>query len=469
VPEQPERIMSLAPILARIDQDIDPALDRLTRFLRFQSISTDPAYKTECARAADWLVDDLKDIGFVAAKRLTPGHPVVVAHGGNGGPRLTFYGHYDVQPVDPLDAWNAPPFDPRVEDMKENGKVIRGRGSSDDKGQLMTFVEACRAWKAVHGALPARICLLFEGEEETGSPSLRPFMEENADELRGDLAMICDTSMASPGVPSIATRLRGILKDEFIIHGPRIDLHSGLYGGPALNPLREMARIAASFHDDDGRVAVEGFYDGVDAISGELRRQWDNSGFDERAYLENVGLTRSHGEKDHSTLEQQWARPTLEINGLWGGYMGAGSKTVIPAKAHCKITCRLVGKMNPDDLLGKIRHHVEARLSPDARVSWSDDSEGSAAVVMNTARPEFQAARKALRDEWNREAVFAGMGGSIPAAAFFKEVLDMDSMLIGFANDDDAIHSPNEKYNLESFRKGIRSWTRILHAIANPS
>jgi len=461
--------MNLDTVLARIDRDIDPALERLKRFLQFQSISTDPAYRAECDRAADWLANDLKSIGFAAVKRPTSGHPIVVAHGGDSGPSLTFYGHYDVQPVDPLDAWNAPPFEPRIEDTEENGKVIRGRGSSDDKGQLMTFVEACRSWKAVHGTLPARVCLLFEGEEETGSPSLRPFMEENAGELKGDLAMICDTSMVAPGVPSIATRLRGMLKDEFTVQGPRIDLHSGLYGGPALNPLREISRIAASFHDDSGRVAVGGFYEGVEGISGELQRQWNDSGFDEQAYLEGAGLSRPHGEKGYSTLEQQWARPTLEINGLWGGYMGAGSKTVIPAKAHCKITCRLVDAMDPDTLRAMIRLHVEARLSPDARVSWSRDSEGSRAVVMNAARPEFQAARKALGDEWNREAVFTGMGGSIPAAAFFKEILGMDAMLTGFANDDDAIHSPNEKYNLESFRKGIRSWARILHEITNPS
>ena len=458
--------MTLEPVLTRIDQDLDAAVERLMDLLRIPSISADPACKADCDRAAGWLVEDLKSIGLVAEKRPTPGHPMVVAHGEGDGPHLLFYGHYDVQPVDPPELWNTPPFEPGIEDTPENGKVIRGRGSSDDKGQFMTFVEACRAWKAVHGGLPARITFFFEGEEESGSPSLAPFMKENAGELKSDLAMICDTSMVAPGIPSIASQLRGMLKDEFTIHGPRIDLHSGHYGGPALNPLKEISRIVASFHDDRGRVAVAGFYDGVHEISDELRRQWNNAGFDEKTYLESVGLSRAHGETGYSTLEQQWARPTLEVNGLWGGYQDAGSKTVIPAEAHCKITCRLVGDMDPAALRRKVRAHVEAQLSPDARVTWDTDPDGAAAAVMNTSRPEFEAARQALSDEWKREAVFVGMGGSIPVAGFFRDILGMDAMLIGFAHDDDAIHSPNEKYNLESFHKGIRSWARILAALS---
>jgi acetylornithine deacetylase/succinyl-diaminopimelate desuccinylase-like protein len=457
--------MSLDAVLARIDETLPEAMERLFGLLRIQSISTDPAYKAECARAADWLVEDLKSLGFEAAARRTPGHPMVVGHGGGAGKHLLFYGHYDVQPVDPLSLWNRPPFDPAVEETP-NGPVMRGRGTSDDKGQLMTFIEAARAWKAVHGTLPGKLTIFLEGEEESGSPSLIPFMKENAAELTANIALICDTSMVSPGVPSIAGQLRGMLKDEFTLHGPRIDLHSGHYGGPGLNPLREIAKIVASFHDPKtGRVAVEGFYDGVHEVPAALLAQWNNTGFDEKEYLTSVGYTVAHGETGYSTLEQQWARPTLEINGLWGGYQGAGSKTVIPAEAHCKITCRLVGAMDPDDLRRKIRAHVEARLPKDARVTWDNNLEGSPAAVMNTDRPEFAAARRALSDEWNREAVIVGMGGSIPIAGFFKDILGMDAMLIGFANDDDAIHSPNEKYDVKSFHKGIRSWARILAAL----
>ena len=453
----------LDPVLARLDAETERALDRLLELLRIPSISTDPAYREHCDRAADWLVADLASIGFAAEKRPTPGHPMVVAHGGpEGAPHFLFYGHYDVQPVDPLELWDHDPFDPRIE-----GGRIRGRGASDDKGQLMTFVEACRAWVAEHGDLPCRLTLFFEGEEESGSPSLVPFLRENAGELSADLALVCDTSMVAPGVPSIATQLRGMLKDEFTLHGPAMDLHSGHYGGPALNPLREIAHIIASFHDPEtGRVAVEGFYDGVPEVPEELKRQWEACGFDEAEYLGLAGMTQAHGEKGYSVLEQQWARPTLEINGLWGGYQGAGTKTVIPAEAHCKITCRLVGDMDPADVRRKLRAHVEARLPVDARVTWDQDLDGAPAAVMDTSRPEFEAARQALTEEWGREAVFVGMGGSIPVTGDFKRELGMDSLLTGFALDDDRIHSPNEKYDVESFRKGMRSWARILAALS---
>ncbi len=462
--------MSVDEVLARVDSDLPDAMERLMRLLRIPSISTDPAYKAECDAAADWLVADLADMGVRAEKRSTPGHPMVVGHVGEDlgpdVPHLLFYGHYDVQPVDPLDLWDTPPFEPQLEDTP-NGQVIRGRGASDDKGQLMTFVEACRAWQAVHGTLPCRITFFFEGEEESGSPSLVPFMEAHAGELKADIALICDTSMVSRGVPSIASQLRGMLKDEFTLTGPRIDLHSGHYGGPGLNPLREMARIIDSFYDaETGRVAVEGFYDGVTEVPAEQLRQWKNCGFDEADYLANAGYSQPHGEKGYSTLEQQWARPTLEVNGMWGGYTGAGSKTVIPSKAHCKITCRLVGDMDPDDLRAKIRTHVEARLGPDLTVEWDSDLEGSGASVMDITRPEFASARAALSEEWGREAVFCGMGGSIPIAGFFNSILNMESMLVGYANEDDAIHSPNEKYDVTSFHKGIRSWVRILDALS---
>lgn len=449
------------PVLTHIDATLDSSVERLKALLRIESISTDPAYAEACQSAADWLVADLASMGIEAASRPTPGHPMVVGHGGTGDTHLLFYGHYDVQPVDPLDLWNSPPFEPELQETP-GGTVIRGRGSSDDKGQLMTFVEACRAWIAVHGALPARISFLFEGEEESGSPSLVPFLHENAPELRADLALICDTSMVAPGVPSIASQLRGMLKDEFTLTGPKIDLHSGHYGGPGLNPLREMARIVASFHDSAGRVAIPGFYDGVHEVPAELLAQWQASGFDEAHYLQNAGYSRAHGEEGYSILEQQWARPTLEINGLWGGYMGIGSKTVIPSQAHCKITCRLVGDMDPAEIRTALRAHVDAQLVDDLSVSWQGDLDGAPAAVMNTSRPEFEKARIALTEEWNREAVFNGMGGSIPIAGYFKSILDMDAMLIGYAQEDDAIHSPNEKYDLRSFHKGIRSWARIL-------
>ncbi|MEJ6638915.1 MAG: dipeptidase [Octadecabacter sp.] len=456
--------MSLDAVLAKIDTDLDAALERLMGLLRLQSVSTDPAYKEQVNKAAEWLVEDLKSLGVDASKRDTPMHPMVVGHVGNIGPHLLFYGHYDVQPVDPIELWDHDPFEPFIEDR--NGiKVIRGRGTSDDKGQLMTFMEACRAWIAVHGELPCKITFLFEGEEETGSPSLVPFMEANKDELKADLALICDTGMVAKGVPSIASQLRGMLKDEMTIHGPAMDLHSGHYGGPAINPLKEISRIIASFHDDEGRVTIDGFYDDVIEIGDNLKAQWETCGFDEAEYMEGAGLTTPAGEQGYSILEQQWSRPTLEINGMWGGYQGAGTKTVIPAQAHAKITCRLVGDMDPDDIRIKLRAHVEGMLRPDASVTWDNDLEGAPPSVMNTDRPEFEQARQALSAEWDREAVFVGMGGSIPIAGHFKTVLDMDAMLIGFASEDDRIHSPNEKYDVEAFHKGMRSWARVLAAL----
>ncbi len=458
--------MSLDPVLNRIDEALPEALERLKAFLRIPSISTDPSHWPACDEAADWLVRELQSIGVKAEKRLTPGRPMVVGHAAGAGPHLLFYGHYDVQPVDPLALWKSDPFEPVIEDTPEHGPVIRARGAADDKGQLMTFLEACRAYRNVNGALPCRVSFFFEGEEESGSPSLVPFLKENAAELSADLALVCDTSMVAPGVPSIASQLRGMLKDEFTLHGPRIDLHSGHYGGPALNPLREIARIIASFHDETGRVAVEGFYDGVHEVPEELARQWENCGFDEATFLRSVGLTRPHGEAGYSTLMQIWARPTLEINGLWGGYQGPGSKTVIPAEAHCKLTCRLVGDMDPDQLRARLRAHVEARLPVDARVTWDNDLDGSPAVVMDISRPEFEQARAALGEEWQREAVFVGMGGSIPVTRHFKDILGLESLLIGFGLEDDAIHSPNEKYNISSFHKGMRSWARVLDRLA---
>jgi len=287
----------------------------------------------------------------------------------------------------------------------------------------------------------------------------------NKAELTADLALICDTGMVAPGVPSIASQLRGMLKDEFTLHGPAMDLHSGHYGGPAVNPLKEISRIIASFHDEDGRVTIDGFYDDVIEIGDNLRAQWQTCGFDEHDYMAGAGLTTPAGERGYSILEQQWSRPTLEINGLWGGYQGAGSKTVIPADAHCKITCRLVGDMDPDDIRDKLRAHVQSQLRPDTRITWDNDLEGAPASHMNTDRPEFEQARQALSDEWNRDAVFVGMGGSIPIAGHFKTVLDMDAMLIGFASEDDRIHSPNEKYDVQAFHKGIRSWARVLAAL----
>jgi len=424
--------MSLDPVLSRIDADIPDAIDRLLKLLKIPSVSTDPAYAEHCQSAADWLVEDLKTIGFEADKRQTPGHPMVVAHadGPKGTPHLLFYGHYDVQPVDPLELWDSPPFEPALENTPA-GKVIRGRGASDDKGQLMTFVEACRAWKAVHGALPTRISLFFEGEEESGSPSLIPFMEQNRDELSADIALICDTGLFESKTPAIITQLRGLLAEDFTITGPDRDLHSGMYGGISMNPIRVLTRVLADLHDQTGRITLPGFYDGVEELSDDMRAQWQGLNFDHDTFLGDVGLTTPAGEQNHMPIEMIWSRPTCDVNGIWSGYTGDGFKTVLPSQAYAKVSFRLVGTQDPDAIRQSFRTHLENHLPAGFKVKYRTEN-------------------------------FAGCGGSIPIAGFFKDILDMDTMLIGFAKDDDNIHSPNEKYDLESFHKGIRSWARIL-------
>ncbi len=455
--------MSLDTVLSRIDSDLPAAMDRLLDLLRIQSVSTDPAYAEQCDAAADWLVADLISMGAQASKHPTPGHPMVVGHVPGDGPHLLFYGHYDVQPVDPLELWESDPFDPQIQDTPE-GQVIRARGASDDKGQLMTFVEACRAWKAVHGSLPCQITFFFEGEEEGGSPSLVPFMEANKELLTADVAMICDTGLFESAVPAITTMLRGIVAEEITIKGPSRDLHSGMYGGIAMNPIRVLNKILAGLHDDTGTITLPGFYDGVPDLPDTIRAQWQNLAFDHATYLGDVGLSEPAGEQDRTPLEMIWARPTCDVNGIWGGYIGDGFKTVLPAEAHAKISFRLVGQQDPDAIQESFRAYVESQLPEDFTVEY-DRSKGSKAAQMSVENPAFPKALQALTDEWPRPASYIGCGGSIPIAGFFKDILDMDAMLIGFGRDDDQIHSPNEKYNVESFHKGTRSWARILEAL----
>lgn len=455
--------MSLDAVLSRIDQTLPEAMERLFALLRIRSISTDPAYRADCAAAADWLAGELRGLGFDAAARPTPGHPMVVGHGGTGGRHLLFYGHYDVQPVDPLELWHRDPFDPAIEETPR-GQVIRARGASDDKGQLMTFLEAARAWKHVHGSLPCRLTVFLEGEEESGSPSLVPFMEAHREELKADLALICDTGLFDSARPAITTMLRGLLGEEITITGPDRDLHSGMYGGAAMNPIRVLAKIIASLHDDKGRITVPGFYDGVKELPEEVRAQWQALAFDHARFLGDVGLSVPAGEHDRTPLEMLWSRPTCEVNGIWGGYTGAGFKTVLPAKAHAKISFRLVPGQDPERLRENFRNHVRTMVPFDCEVAFHEHG-ASPAGVMDIADPAFEAARKALGEEWGKPASFVGCGGSIPIAGFFQSILGMDAMLIGFGKDDDQIHSPNEKYDVESFHKGIRSWARILAAL----
>ncbi len=456
-------------VLARIDETLPEATERLLDLLRIPSVSTDPAHAGDCRAAAEWLVNDLRRLGLAAEIHPTPGHPMVVAKTPNMGdhslPHVLFYGHYDVQPADPLDLWKRPPFDSALEDTPE-GKVIRGRGASDDKGQLMTFVEACRAWISVHDELPLRITFFFEGEEESGSPSLVPFMKENADILGADLALICDTGLFGRDTPAIVTSLRGLLGEEITIRAADRDLHSGMYGGLARNPAHVLAQIIADLHDGKGRVTLPGFHDGVPELSPGQRAQWKALDFDAAAFLGEAGLAIPAGEAGRMPLEMIWSRPTAEVNGMESGYTGAGFKTVLPAEARAKISFRLVGRQDPLKIRETFRTWVRARLPADCRVEFTGHG-ASPASVMATDNPAFEKTRRALSREWPREAAFVGCGGSIPVAGHFREILGMDALLTGFGRDDDNIHSPNEKYDLECFHKGIRSWARIIAALAS--
>ena len=457
----------LGKVLEQVDHDLPQALDRLFELLSIDSISTDPAYAPSCLKAANWLVNDLQTMGFDAVRHDTPGHPMVVAHHitDSDKPHVLFYGHYDVQPVDPLELWHRPPFEPAIEDTPA-GKVIRARGAADDKGQVMTFLEACRVWKSQTGSLPVNVSIFFEGEEESGSPSLVPFMKANTDELKADIALVCDTGMWDSETPTISTMLRGMVGEEITITGPSLDLHSGMYGGPAMNPIRVLTRILSDLHDDDGRITLPGFYDGVEELSDEVRQQWESLNHDDEAFLQSVGLSVPAGEAGYSVLEQIWARPTCDVNGISGGYTGEGFKTVLPSIAQAKLSFRLVGKQDPLKIQQALYQHIDERLPADCSVSYKS-KDGSPATVMPVDAPAFKQAQQALSEEWNKDAVYSGCGGSIPVVGHIKDILGMDSLLVGFMLDDDAIHSPNEKYSLNSYHKGIRSWVRILEALAN--
>ena len=453
-------------VLGRLDRDFEASLERLLAVLRIPSVSTDPAYGAECRRAAEWSAAQLRDIGFDTRLVETPGQPMVVGHREVPGAqrRVLFYGHYDVQPPDPLELWDAPPFEPKVVDGPR-GPQLRGRGTSDDKGQFMTFLEAARAWRAEAGELPVSVTVLLEGEEETGSPSLGPFLEAHKDELRADVALVCDTTQWDAATPAITTRLRGLMLDEITVTTAKRDLHSGMFGGPARNPIHVLARLIAALHDEDGRVLVPGFYDGIAEVPPDVMAQWKSLGFDERAFLAEAGLTAVAGERGRDVLELLWARPTCDVNGIHGGYTGEGSKTIVPARASAKVSFRLVAGQDPLKIRESFRRYLEGLVPPGAALAFAAHG-ASPALELPLESPFIAAARRALTDEWGKEAVLMGCGASIPIVGAFKRDLGMDALMVGFALDDDRIHSPNEKYELASFRKGTRSWARILGALA---
>ncbi|MFK7962289.1 MAG: dipeptidase [Phycisphaerales bacterium] len=451
------------PVREAIDAELDASVARLSDLLSIPSVSTDPAYNDDVARAAAWCRDQLADIGFDAQVHETTGHPMVVAvDGPEDAPTVLYYGHYDVQPPEPLELWDSPPFEPQVVDGP-HGKRIVARGAVDDKGQLLTFIEAFRAWKKVHGELPVRVKVMLEGEEESGSPSLEPFLEANKQKLAADVCVVCDTGMWDINTPAVTYMLRGLVYLQVTLHGPSHDLHSGMYGGAVPNPNNVLARILGQLHDDEGRVQIPGFYDDVRELSDEEAAMWRGLGFDEAAFLGSAGIAADagRGEAGRSVLERTWSRPTCDVNGMWGGYTGRGAKTVIPAESSAKISCRLVADQDAEKVRDGLMQFIRERTPAGCRVEFEQfGCEG--AIRVPTESSWLDAARAGLEDEYGTPAALIGTGGSIPVVGSFQHILGFDSLLVGFGLDDDRMHSPNEKFELTCYHRGIRSHAAIL-------
>ena len=451
-------------VLRHINDNLEPAIERWSELLRIPSISTDPAYEGTMREAAQWLRERLEPMGFSADIRETEGHPVVIAHypgPGEGAPHVLYYGHYDVQPPDPLEEWDNPPFEPTLV-AGPHGRRMVARGAVDDKGQLMMWFEALRAWHAEHGELPVAVTVLLEGEEEVGSRNLRPVLERYRDELAADVCIVSDTGMWDIDTPAITYTLRGLLYTELTCHGPGHDLHSGFYGGAVCNPLNALARVLGALQDDSGRVRIPGFYDDVVEPSREELAAWRSLNMDEADFLASAGLSVSGGgESDRSLLERTWSRPSCDINGIIGGFTGAGAKTVIPREASAKVSFRLVPDQDPQRIIEGFRHFIDEHTPAGCTIDL-DTHSAAPAIRIPTDSPYLSAARNALAKVYNRDAALLGCGGSIPIAAWARELLGIDTLLMGFSLADDGMHSPNEKFEVTCFERGMRAHAALL-------
>jgi acetylornithine deacetylase/succinyl-diaminopimelate desuccinylase-like protein len=454
-------------ILQHIDAHLDDSLERLFALLRIPSISAQPAHAADCRRAAEWARAALTEMGFEARLSETAGLPGVIAThhaAGPEAPHVLFYGHYDVQPADPLELWDSDPFAPQLVEGPRGRRIV-ARGAVDDKGQVISFFEACRAHLAVTGTLPVRLTILLEGEEECGSPSLTELLTNERAALQADFVLVADTNMWNFETPAITTALRGLAGVEVTIKAANRDLHSGLFGGIALNPINALTRILGDLQDDQGGIRIPGFYDGVAPVSEEMKASWAGLGFDAEAFLGEVGLATPAGEHGQSPLAQLWARPTADINGIYGGYQGAGSKTVIPAEATAKLTFRLVPGQDPAKILANFERFVNERLRPDATAEFKHFGAAPGFAVSPDA-PFMRAAQAAMAAEFGKPAALIGCGASIPVVEAFKSQLGLDTLLAGFGLEDDRIHSPNEKFELACFHRGMRTHARLLAAFA---
>lgn len=455
------------------------SVDRLADWLRMPSVGTDPAFRADTRKAAEWCRDQLIAAGFKAELRETgtkdkPGNPIVWATNAGApdskGPHVLFYGHYDVQPADPVELWESGPFDPVVKPAVPNGpgERIVARGACDDKGQVATFLEAVRAWKDAAGGVPVKFTVLIEGEEESGSVNLERFIDDHLAEIKKcDVVLISDTGMPSVEQPAITYGMRGLTYTEVVLHGPDQDLHSGLWGGRAPNPLNELTRILGRLWDENRRVTIPGFYERVAEITPDERAQWKRLGFDPAAALKKIGLPAQAdiGEKGFTSIEREWGRPTAEINGITGGYQGAGAKTVIPSKASAKVSFRLVADQREGEIRDSFFKWLEGQTPPGCRWDFHDHGGGPPATVA-TDSPFLQAARRALKAASKADPVLIKSGGSIPVVGLFRQKAGLESVLMGFGLEDDRVHSPNEKFELACFFLGQESHARLIAEFA---
>ena len=427
--------------------------DELFELLRIPSVSARSEHAGDVRRAAEWMRDSLARIGFEASLHETPGHPIVLGEWRNapGAPTLLVYGPYDVQPAEPLELWESPPFEPPMRDGR-----IYARGSVDDKGQLFLHVKALEAHLAVRGRLPVNVIVLAEGEEEVGSDNLEAFVGENAKRLAADAVVISDSSMFAPGQPSILSSLRGLAYFQIDVTGPAVDLHSGSYGGAVVNPATALARIIATFHDADGRVAIPGFYDAVRDWGDDARAAIRRLPFDEAGFRHETGASALGGEVGYSTLERIWTRPTCELNGLLSGYTGEGAKTVLPSTAMAKVSCRLVPDQTPDEIGRLMEAHVR-RVAPSGVTIAVQHLHGGRPWRAELNGRVFDAARRALAGAFGREPVVVGEGGSIPVVGDFQRILGTPVLLMGFGLPGENAHAPNEWISDENFVRGARA------------
>ncbi len=444
-------------------EELDPKdLETFLEFLSFPSVSTDGEFEKDVDACADWLVNRLQAMGLEVEKHATRGHPIVVARNPHkkGRPTVMLYGHYDVQPVDPLELWKTPPFEPSVIDG-----VVYARGATDNKGQLLAHLLGIEKTLAEEGELPVNAILLFEGEEEIGSPNLDPFLAAHASELACDVVAVSDTGMVGRGIPTFTYGLRGIACLEVSVSGPKVDLHSGIYGGAVANPATVVAELAAGLHDAGGRVAVDGFYDAVQDLAGWEREQWAGLPDGDAATLKETGVPALFGEEGCNSYERRWARPTAELNGIGGGYQGEGSKTVIPREAMLKLSFRLVPDQDPESILELVSRHLKKYCPEGVRMVIAPGHHGKA-YLTDPFSAYGKAAQQALRETFSAEPVMIREGGSIPIVQSFKDTLGVDTLLLGLGLPDCMAHAPNENFPLENFEAGMRLNRHLFRALA---